>query len=124
MDDCISEYPRDTEFLVAILDLSMFLEIEDGITYAIKGFESRPDFHPALQLELARCHRIDHWIEPAFRQLISMPALTLSLDNVIRIGIVAFHYLVQTKSCIKQLKKGIAYHPPDQWPRLQLPPPL
>ena len=42
-----------------------------------------------------------------------MPALTLSLDDIVCIGIVAFHYLVQTKSRIEQLKKGIAYHPPE-----------
>ena len=53
-----------------------------------------------------------------------MPVLTLSLDDVIRIGIVAFHYLVQTKSRIEELKKGIAYHPPEAINDPECPSPL
>lgn len=62
-----------------VLELSTLLEIKDGIDYSIQQFEQRTFFCPILQFYLARRYRIDQWIEPAFRKLMELPVLSITL---------------------------------------------
>ncbi|KAJ7245211.1 hypothetical protein C8J57DRAFT_1524338 [Mycena rebaudengoi] len=81
-----SVHPKTDEFLVAVMKLSAYLEIEDDMSHCTAEFTRRgDDFHPALQFELARCYRVDQWIEPAFCQLMAMPILELNLEHMAQI---------------------------------------
>ncbi|KAF8179856.1 hypothetical protein BJ912DRAFT_637486 [Pholiota molesta] len=103
-----SALPNTEEFLIDILDLSTFLDIEDGVTYVINEFDSGKVIHPALRMELARTYRIHNWIATAFRELVVMPLLDLNLYHAHQIGIEAYHCLVRTKANIQQFQKAIA----------------
>ncbi|KAJ3510373.1 hypothetical protein NLJ89_g4717 [Agrocybe chaxingu] len=109
-----SEHPINQDvFLIDVLNLSTFLEIEDRIDYVIHQFEARTFFCPILQFYLACTYRIDHWIAPAFRELMQLPVLTFSLDDSFRIGPLAYHKLIQTKARIDVLVHGLAYNAPQ-----------
>jgi len=107
-----SEHPTTDEFLVAVLDLSTFLEIEDGIKFTIHEFESRTFFNPILRFYLARRYRIDHWLEPAFRELVNLPVLSLNLSDAERIGLIGFHQVVHTKAELERIRENAAFNCP------------
>jgi len=104
----LAQVTTTEHFLINILDLSTFLEIEDGIEYAISELEKRNDFHPALQFQLARLFRVDQWIEPAFRKLISSSISSLTLDQHAQMGQIGVFHLLRTKDQIDTLHKSLA----------------
>ncbi|KAJ3483571.1 hypothetical protein NLJ89_g12051 [Agrocybe chaxingu] len=109
-----SEHPiSQDEFLIDVLNLSTYLEIQDGIDYAIHQFETRTFFCPILRFYLARAYRIDNWIASAFRELMQHPILTFTLEDAWRIGILAYHKLMETRAHVDGLVRGLAYNPPQ-----------
>ncbi|KAJ7718402.1 hypothetical protein DFH07DRAFT_1011798, partial [Mycena maculata] len=108
-----SEHPTTNEFLVSILSLSTFFEIKDGRTHAISQL-TRPGntFPPALQFQLARCYRVDQWIEPAFRMLVEMPIENIGMSQMEQIGPHGFFQLVQTKERLLHIRRQLAFHIP------------
>ncbi|KAJ7930321.1 hypothetical protein B0H13DRAFT_1858951 [Mycena leptocephala] len=69
-----SEHPKTYEFLVSVLQLSTFFELDDGVAYSIAEFERKGEsFDPALQFQLACMFRVDQWIKPAFQSLMKCP---------------------------------------------------
>ena len=68
--------------------------------------------HPAFQFQLARAHRIDNWIEPAFRELVRRPIESLTIDHVGQIGPDGFFQLVQTKEKILRVRREMVFHVP------------
>ncbi|KII92777.1 hypothetical protein PLICRDRAFT_485165 [Plicaturopsis crispa FD-325 SS-3] len=100
------------DFLVALLKLSVFLQIKDGEEFAITHLPRLAVFHPALQIQLARSYRVDHWVEPAFRQLLAVQLHTLDQVTVNRIGLHVYHILSKTKTRIDEERRLIAFHPP------------
>ncbi|KAK7013587.1 hypothetical protein R3P38DRAFT_3401182, partial [Favolaschia claudopus] len=114
-----SMYPMDgtlvlsQQFLVSVLKLSTFFEIEDGIQFAIREFNRLGDrLHPALQFELARCCGIDFWIPHAFRRLMLMDITELDAGHVTQIGRSGYFWLTQTKAKMQALRSKIAFHVP------------
>ena len=66
-------HPKTDAFLVLVLSLSTFFEIDDGIAHAVQAFEMKGhDFDAALQFEPAWHYRVDHWIKPAFERLMEL----------------------------------------------------
>ena len=100
-------------FLSSLLKLSVFLEIQDGEAWAVEWLPKLPDFTPAYQLFLARMHRIDHWVEPTFRQLMTIPVTELSIRDVDWIGLQYYHILIKTKAKIDQHRRYMAFSAPD-----------
>ncbi|KAJ7772043.1 hypothetical protein DFH07DRAFT_768147 [Mycena maculata] len=108
-----STHPKTDEFLVSLLKLSTFFEIEDGITHAIEVFMlNGDDFHPALQLELARLYCVDQWIEPAFWRLVKLPITDLNMAHMIQIGTAGYFWLVQTQAKIAKHRKAFTFDIP------------
>ncbi|KAJ7743024.1 hypothetical protein DFH07DRAFT_750034, partial [Mycena maculata] len=108
-----SDHPKTNEFLVSVLSLSTFYQIRDGRDHAISQLtHPGKKFHPALQFHLARCYRIDEWIEPAFRQLVEMPIQSLDMTHLEQIGPHGFFHLVQTKEKLLQVRQQLAFHIP------------
>ncbi|KAJ7456395.1 hypothetical protein B0H11DRAFT_2321741 [Mycena galericulata] len=110
-----SMYPDSEDFLISVMKMSAsaFLDIADGIEFATREFVRRGNnLHPALQFELARCFRIDSWIEPAFRRLMKMRLVSLNAFQVSQIGHLGYFWLTQTKAKIQELRTKIAFHVP------------
>lgn len=109
-----SEHPNTIEFLISVLQLATFFQLEDGVAYAVTEFERKgTEFDPALQFQLARMFRVDDWIDPAFRALIKLPDSSLDLQRLRQIGDVGIHYLIQTKEQIRKSRARLAFTTPD-----------
>ncbi|KAJ7185056.1 hypothetical protein C8R46DRAFT_882396 [Mycena filopes] len=108
------DHPKTNAFLISVLFLSTFYGIEDGITSAATEFERRPEtvFHPALKFQLARCYRVDQWIDPAFRKLVEIPIQEISMEHMEQIGPYGFFHLVQTKEKLLTVRREMAFHIP------------
>jgi hypothetical protein len=70
-------------------------------------------FSPALKLEVARRYRVDHWVEPAFRELMNIPLQNFDISDVHRIGLSYYAILVNTKAKIDDHRRSIAFRTPD-----------
>ncbi|KAJ7434921.1 hypothetical protein B0H11DRAFT_2289560 [Mycena galericulata] len=108
-----STHPKTDDFLVSVLKLSTFFQMEDGIAHAVQELTFKGEnFHPALQFELARRYRVDHWIEPAFRRLIKLPITELSMIHMDQIGRAGYFWLVQTQAKIEKHRKEFTFNTP------------
>ncbi|KAJ6452932.1 hypothetical protein C8R45DRAFT_915948 [Mycena sanguinolenta] len=106
-------HPKTDDFLVSVLKLSTFFQIEDGIAHAIQEFKLKGHlFDAALQFELARRYRVDQWIDPAFRKLMRLPLTDLDLPLMDRIGSVGYFWLVKAKADIEQHRRQFAFNAP------------
>ncbi|KAJ7488713.1 hypothetical protein B0H11DRAFT_1804821 [Mycena galericulata] len=108
-----SEHPKSSEFLISVLQLSTFFQLDDGVAYAITEFERKGSaFDPALQFQLARMFRVDDWIEPAFRALMELPDSSLDLERLHQIGEMGSYHLIQTKDKIRKNRARLAFGTP------------
>ncbi|KAJ7817122.1 hypothetical protein B0H14DRAFT_2843288 [Mycena olivaceomarginata] len=94
-----SAHPKTTEFLISVMKLSAFFEIQDGVDHAKAEITRRGDcINPALRFELARCFGVNEWIEPTFRRLMEMSLVDLSSSD--------------TKAKIAELRASISFNVP------------
>ena len=54
------------EFLVSVLKLSAFFEINHGYQYAVAELTRLSPLKTSLKLQLGCLYCVDHWVEPAF----------------------------------------------------------
>ncbi|KAJ7927398.1 hypothetical protein B0H13DRAFT_1861395 [Mycena leptocephala] len=112
-----NEHPKTVEFLISVLQLSTFFQLEDGVEYSIMEFERKKDkFDPALQFQLARMFRVDQWIEPAFWSLMKLADSALDLQRIGQIGDTGCYHLIQTKDKIRKLRARHAFGTPKLCP--------
>jgi hypothetical protein len=104
--------PPTLERLIAILKLSTFYDIEDGRDYAIINLDTRGDLCPATRLHLARNYRVGQWIYPGFQQLVSVPILSLTREDIEAIQTQTFIVLVRTKARIDHHRQTCAVKAP------------
>ncbi|TRM70602.1 hypothetical protein BD626DRAFT_564217 [Schizophyllum amplum] len=71
-DDWPGDQGRDLDFLRSILQVSAFLDCDDGYRWAVKNLDPLPHMSPALRLHLASAYRVDGWVEPAFKALVDL----------------------------------------------------
>ncbi|KAH6905450.1 hypothetical protein BKA70DRAFT_1293211 [Coprinopsis sp. MPI-PUGE-AT-0042] len=103
------EHPRSDDFLLDVLDLSMFLDIDDGKKYAIEVFEARCfAFDPVLQFRLARTYGIEQWIEPATRRILSWELSAVTKSQASDIGFESYYEIVRTKMKLNRLRTSMA----------------
>jgi hypothetical protein len=106
-------HPKTDDFLISVLKLSTFFQIQDGIAHAVQEFELKGrGFDPALQFELARRYRIDHWIEPAFHRLMEIPLTDLDMPLMDQMGHPGFFWLVKTKAEVEKHRKQFTFDTP------------
>ncbi|KAJ7770369.1 hypothetical protein B0H14DRAFT_2967022 [Mycena olivaceomarginata] len=119
-----SAHPKTTEFLISVMKLSAFFDIQDGMDHAKAEITRRGDsVHPALQFELARCFGVNEWIEPAFRRLMKMSLVELSSSDVLQNGYFGYYWLTQTKAKIAELRASISFHVPPVLNSMECPTP-
>ena len=75
------------EAMMSIFKLSVFLEVKDGEDWALAELLRLKAFSPSLQLEVARKYQVDHWVEPAFRELMRIPLQNFNLMDILCIGL-------------------------------------
>ncbi len=98
---------------MAVLKLSTFFVIEDGRDFATRHLPQLSSFRPSLQIQLARNYRIDHWLEPAFRQLLSVPLQRLSETEADEIGFFVYRLVTITKAKIDDHRRILAFSPAE-----------
>ncbi|KAJ7348273.1 hypothetical protein DFH08DRAFT_959689 [Mycena albidolilacea] len=119
-----SAHPKTTEFLISVMKLSVFFEIQDSVDHAKAEITRRGDcILPALRFELARCFGINEWIEPTFRRLMEMPLGDLSSSDVLQIGHFGYYWLTQTKVRITELRASISFNVPPVLNSMECPTP-
>ncbi|KAF7354306.1 hypothetical protein MVEN_01119000 [Mycena venus] len=103
-----------TDFPARLKGLSTFFEIDDGVAHAVQAFERKgPDFDAALQFELARYYRVDHWIKPAFERLMELPMTGLDMVLMDRLGQAGYFWLIKTKTDIEKHRKQFTFDAPS-----------
>ncbi|KAJ6490999.1 hypothetical protein C8R45DRAFT_1096533 [Mycena sanguinolenta] len=108
-----SVHPKTNEFLVSVMRMSAFFDMPDGIKHAKTELTRRGDcIHPAVKFELARCFRIDEWIDSTFRRLMNMPLGDFTASQAAQIGHFGYYWLTNTKAKIAELRANIAFNVP------------
>ncbi|TDL30239.1 hypothetical protein BD410DRAFT_710334 [Rickenella mellea] len=110
---CFVKHSSSEDFLVALIKLSTLYDIEDGREYAIAQFPTSPTWRPALQLHIARSYRVEDWIEPAFRQLIANPTISMPWCDAELLGLPTYHLVVQTITKVEAQQKLLAFYPAE-----------
>ena len=109
-----SNYPTNKQFLLDVLDLSDFLDISDGISYVVQTLEARGTlFSASLKFKLAREYGIAKWVKPSIQELMELPGSYLTEKDAENLGFDAFYLIVSTKFQVEEVRKGMAYNPPD-----------
>ena len=68
---CSNSELEHQEFLISVLKLSDFYQINSGFQYAVAELKrlSPMAFDPSLKLQLGRQFWIHEWVEPSFRAM-------------------------------------------------------
>ncbi|KAG6374553.1 hypothetical protein JVT61DRAFT_3898 [Boletus reticuloceps] len=101
------------EFLVSVLKLSAFFEINHGYQYAIAELTCLLPLKSSLKLQLGRLYRVDHWVEPALRDMMARPLLSISCTEAHHMGLDYFYILSHTKAVVEENYQAIAYTEPN-----------
>jgi hypothetical protein len=83
-----------------VLKLGEFYQAPVLVDYAIHALEQHSAFGPLLRLHLARSYGVRQWLEPAFRQLINIPLLSFSENEIAQLGLQVFALLARTHNRI------------------------
>ncbi|KAI9459751.1 hypothetical protein HD554DRAFT_2029140 [Boletus coccyginus] len=108
-----SELQRQ-EFLISVLKLSDFYQIDLGFQYAVAELKRLPSatFEPSLKLQLGRQFRIHEWVEPSFCAMLERPVSSISRLEAHRMGMEYFWILTMTKAKIDDHYRALAYTEP------------
>jgi hypothetical protein len=98
---------------MSILKLSVFLEIKDGEDWALAELPQIFAFSLSLKLEVARRYRVDHWVGPAFRELMMIPLQIFDFMDVLCIGLPYYSIIVNAKARIDNRRRNIAFRAPE-----------
>ena len=108
-----SELERQ-EFLISVLKLSDFYQIDLGFQYAVVEFKhlSPMVFEPSLKLQLGHQFQIHEWVEPSFCVMIERPVSSISCLEAHRMGMEYFWILMRTKAQVDKHYHALAYTEP------------
>jgi hypothetical protein len=108
-----SEHESCDDFLINVLELLAYLQIDDGRAYAIKGFESRGClFNAILQFKLARMYGIDEWIKPATQRILKWELSAITHKEASNIGFTSYYEIIKIKVKILELRTFMALGTP------------
>ena len=96
-----------------MLKLSAFFEINHGYQYAIAELTRPSPLETSLKLQLGRLYRVDHWVEPAFRDMMARPLPSISRIEAHRMGLDYYYILSHTKAMVEDNYWAIAYTEPN-----------
>ncbi|KAF8550943.1 hypothetical protein OG21DRAFT_1544324 [Imleria badia] len=67
----------------------------------------------SLRLQLGRMYHVDHWVKPAFRNMMARPLSSISRTEAQRMGLDYYHILSHTKAVVEENYCAIAYTKPS-----------
>lgn len=88
------------EAIMSVLKLLVFLEVKDGMDWALAELPRLSAFSPALKMEVAQKYCVDNWVESAFQELMKIPLQNFKVLDVLHIGLTYYAILVHTKARI------------------------
>ncbi|KAF8124440.1 hypothetical protein EV363DRAFT_1454488 [Boletus edulis] len=104
--------PQRQDFLISVLKLSDFYQIDRGFQYALAELKRLSPFDVALKLELERQFHVHEWVEPSFRAMVERPVSSISRIEARRMGMENFWILTTTKAKIEEHYRALAYTQP------------
>ena len=96
-----------------MLKLSAFFEINHGYQYAIAELTHPSPLETSLKLQLGCLYRVDHWVEPAFQDMMARPLSSISRIEAHRMGLDYYYILSCTKAMVEDNYRAIAYTEPN-----------
>ncbi|EIN13070.1 hypothetical protein PUNSTDRAFT_131294 [Punctularia strigosozonata HHB-11173 SS5] len=99
--------------LIMLLDLAGYYQSPRARQRAIKVLDTHPDLTPTIRMHLARAHKIDGWVEPAFRSILRGPYLELTPSDFVYMGHNASMAVSTTQYGIALHRIQCALFPPE-----------
>lgn len=105
--------PTDDETaLVAVLNLGHFFQVPAAQADARRALEGLPVFRAALRYRLGLKNMIVDWVSSGYRELVLGSLREISAEDIMAMGVAAYHAVVVTKFDIEAHRKYLAYDPP------------
>jgi hypothetical protein len=92
--------------------MSSFYQAEEARLLAIEELASHPSLKPSHKICLARVHRIDEWIEPSFRALVSTSYTDLKEEDFAYMGYLTTNVTLDTQYRVQTHRVSCALYPP------------
>ncbi|KAJ7804599.1 hypothetical protein B0H14DRAFT_2883650 [Mycena olivaceomarginata] len=105
------------ETACAILKLSHFLVVENGIAYTRYHLSDHPDLKAVLRLKLGFDYHFVDWITAAFDELIGSPIKDISEEDEVLMGWVAYRALARAQADVLDARLTLAVRVPD-WAKM------
>ena len=115
MNSITSSYASEEnqqEFLITMLKLSTFFEINHGYQYAVAELAHLSPLKTSLRLQLGCMYHVDHWVEPAFRDMITRPLSSISHTEAHHMSLDYYYTLSHMKAVVEENYRAIAYTEP------------
>jgi hypothetical protein len=96
-----------------VLKLLAFFEINHGYQYAIAELTHPLPLETSLKLQLGCLYCVDHWVEPAFRDMMAQPLSSVSRIEAHHMGLDYYYILSHTKAVVEDNYRAIAYTEPN-----------
>ncbi|EPQ55411.1 hypothetical protein GLOTRDRAFT_129685 [Gloeophyllum trabeum ATCC 11539] len=103
--------PYSVDSLINLYELGKMWLMDDAMAFARSQLDSMT-LHPARRLQVARLLRVEAWLAPAFRQLVTMPLRDLTLEHGRQIGLETYQILTKAKDGIERERRLAAAKPP------------
>ncbi|KAJ7584223.1 hypothetical protein C8J56DRAFT_1167022 [Mycena floridula] len=103
--------PNTMEYLLSLIKLSHFYEIESATAYAVPRLEVFLVSDPIRQMNLAWVYSIHDWIAPAFSGLLEMKQEDHTFGTQKEIGEYPFWVLTNTRGRIQSLEQTMCFFP-------------
>ncbi|KAJ6458967.1 hypothetical protein C8R45DRAFT_402014 [Mycena sanguinolenta] len=105
--------PPTLETACAILKLSHFLVVEDGISYSRHHLSTHPDLKAPLRLKLGFDYHFVDWIRGAFDELIGWPFQDISEEDEALMGWTVYRALARAQAEVLDARLNLAVKVPD-----------
>ena len=105
-----------TEFslreLEDILEMSNIFQMDTARSFALLALGAM-DLSPQCRFLLAKRHKLESWIQKAFRELIDTPPHLFSEADYEALGTRNIYHINRTRSLVQGRRLSIAYGPPE-----------
>lgn len=100
------------DFLISVLKLSNFCQIDHSFQYALAELKQLFPFDVSLKLKLKLQFCIHEWIEPSFREIIECPVSSISCFEAHCMGMDNFWILTTMKAKVEEHYCTLTYTEP------------
>lgn len=100
------------EFLDSLLKLSDFFIVEDGQAWALSQLRTHPDMDFSTKLHFCQIYKLESWLEPAFRELMTWQIEDILPKDADHIPRRIWNTYVAAKSEITRHRHALAFEAP------------